>query len=87
MKISEAEKLICPFIQHICLATGVAPFNTTEYSHLNISCITDKCMAWGMTKTYSIGGYSKEVDEDGNGIQSSISAVCNGKRNKHKGFI
>jgi hypothetical protein len=30
---------------------------------------------------------SKEVDEEGNGIQSSISAVCNGKRNKHKGFI
>lgn len=54
MKISEAEKLACPFIQHMCLATGVATFNMTEYSHLNINCITDKCMAWETTKTKAI---------------------------------
>lgn len=37
MTIKQAEKLACPFIQH-----------------LNISCITDKCMAWETIKTKAI---------------------------------
>jgi len=41
MKISEAEKLICPFM-------------STLTSRGRVCCITHKCMAWEMTKTRAI---------------------------------
>ena len=47
----------------MCLATGVEAFNMTDYSHLNISCITDKCMAWETIGTQEL--YIDDVDKHG----------------------
>ena len=35
----------------------------TDYSHLNISCITDKCMAWETIETQEL--YIDDVDKHG----------------------
>jgi hypothetical protein len=52
MKISEAEKLLCPFILHpkILYDDGILPTTSVTNSY----CITDKCMAWETTKTKAI---------------------------------
>ena len=48
MKESEAEKLVCPFIQHAIVAVkGLSPTEELDNKcHVNINCITTKCMAW-----------------------------------------
>lgn len=42
MKVSEAEKLICPFMS--------CQFGTNENGVYETTCITTKCMAWKVTK-------------------------------------
>jgi hypothetical protein len=64
MKISEAEKLICPFIR----AVDRGGWNRHNGCPSHINCITDKCMAWETTSTYVTIGYSREIDEDGNQV-------------------
>jgi len=44
MKISEAEKLICPF-----MSTAVSADND-QVNRWKVYCIADKCMAWETTK-------------------------------------
>lgn len=50
MKISEAEKLVCPFIR----AVDRGGWNRDNGCPSHINCITDKCMAWETTKTKAI---------------------------------
>ena len=57
MKVEEAKTKVCPFIQHLCLATGVGSHAMTPYSHLNINCIADECMAWEWAGETKDNGY------------------------------
>ena len=46
-KASEAEKKICPFIEHIVIKESIIFDNEIDnFSHTNINCLTSKCMAW-----------------------------------------
>ena len=47
MKVSEAEKLVCPFMQETAHIYGNTTINNTQ-------CITSGCMAWKSTGT-SVG--------------------------------
>lgn len=50
MTIKQAEKLICPFIR----AVDRGGWNRYNGCPSHINCITDKCMAWKMTKTKAL---------------------------------
>lgn len=43
MKVSEAEKLVCPFIQEQTIGTSYQQIFSNDCA--NINCITNKCMA------------------------------------------
>jgi|FLOH01.1.fsa_nt_gi hypothetical protein len=48
MKVSEAEKLVCPFIQEQTIGTSYQQIFSNDCA--NINCITNKCMAWTFEK-------------------------------------
>lgn len=47
MKVSDAEKKICPFIQ-----LSYSKYVVAHGEPKNIQCITSSCIAWKMTKTH-----------------------------------
>ena len=55
IKVKDAEKLICPFIQQSGVAYGANVYGKTT----NINCITNKCMSWKLSKVDLIH-YDKE---------------------------
>ena len=78
MKVSEADKLVCPFMSSINTTGDVDNGFTTNYEqHENHQlCITKKCMAWVNTfdeivsdKTYGvIPDGVKHIGKDDNGF-------------------
>ena len=77
MKISEAEKLICPFIR----AVDRGGWNRLNGSPSHINCITDKCMAWETVQTQEL-----HIDGvDAHGTQK-VSVVRNLQREDCEGY-
>ena len=85
MKVSEAESLICPFMQrrgsvemgyNHSTDTIVERF-TRDARPANINCITTKCMAWKVTKTKSDYEREQYVRDDGLGRKSMQTRQAN----------
>ena len=70
MKVSEAKEKVCPFIQHIVVASSdfsLVDSGIDDYSYSNIKCICGDCMAWQYIKVTPSGNTfdSKEATNDG----------------------
>ena len=84
MKVSEAKKKVCPFVQEATLVLGSHPIKsvkdfekaTSQNKSSNINCICGECMAWIYTKEKSDFPSERKVfqhEPDENGNTNSIA--------------
>ena len=54
MKVSDAEKKICPFMSNMQTLQNASNGHTTDSHEVsnNVLCKTSSCMAWKMTKSH-----------------------------------